>query len=92
MTIMKNMELQNTVKWHLAFTFWSTRCDITKIIVLNLQYFVARGMSLGTVPEQSTRNQNGCDFSLWQLQKREHSAKEKQKDGESNIPEVIAVR
>ena len=36
---MKNLELQNTVKWHLAFTFWSTRCDITKIIVLNLQIF-----------------------------------------------------
>ena len=49
-------------------------------------------MSLGTVPEQSTRNQNGCDFSFWQLQKWEHSAKEKQKDGESNIPEVIAIR
>ena len=49
-------------------------------------------MSLGTVPEQSTRNQNGCDFSLRQLQKREHSAKEKQMDGESNIPEVIAIR
>ena len=40
---------------------------------------MARGKSLGAVPEQSTRNQNGCDFSLRQLQKREHSAKEKQK-------------
>ena len=52
-------------------------------------------MSLGTVlskeAQQSTRNQNGCDFSLWQLQKWEHPAKEKQRDGESNILKVIAI-
>ena len=33
------MESKNTVKWHLAFTFWSTLCDTTEIIISNLQIF-----------------------------------------------------